>query len=87
MGWWGSLGGGGEREREGGRERRDFLKRYEVGRQTMEVNQSVSPSRFSPLCSEDGQASSSLFSLHSHHAGLYFYDYRSTNSPEDYYNM
>lgn len=75
MGWWGSLGGG---ERERGRERRDFLKRYEVGRQAMEVNQFVSLSRV---------GSSSLFSLHSHHAGLFFCDYRGTHSSEDYYNM
>lgn len=40
-----------ERERE-----RVFLKRYEVGSQTMEVNQLVSLSRVSPLCSEKGQA-------------------------------
>lgn len=59
----------------GGREReRDFLKRYEVGRQAMKVNQSVSLSRVSPLCSEEGQAFNSLFSLHSHHAVLYFCD-------------
>lgn len=44
-------------------------------------------SKISPLCSEQGQAFNSLFSLHSHHAALYFCDYRSTNSSEDYSNM
>lgn len=53
----------------------------------MEVNQSVSLSKISPLCSEEGQAFNSLFSLHSHHAGLYFCDYRGTHISEDSYNM
>lgn len=51
----------------------------------MKVNQSVSLSRVSPLCEEEGQAFNSLFSLHSHHAGLYFCDYRGPHISEDYF--
>lgn len=56
------------------RERKKSLLEMLRGRRTqaMEVNQSVGLSRVSPLCSEEGQAFNSLFSLHSPHAGLYF---------------